>query len=184
MGSVSVACLSCHDGTQAMDNIINAPGSGDYDVTGGGADGRDYTWPGTRVTPPAADQLYRARDARHRPEQRPPDRHQVLRWRSVQYRARDGLHGPGLRAPISAMINGNTVCWVDTTGGTAARNKTDMQLYTRTFTTGNRPSVECGSCHDPHAAPASQPRRLPSSGATFLRVANTDSAVCLACHVK
>jgi hypothetical protein len=28
VGSVSMACLSCHDGTQAMDNIINAPGSG------------------------------------------------------------------------------------------------------------------------------------------------------------
>jgi predicted CXXCH cytochrome family protein len=28
IGSVSLACLSCHDGTQAMDNMINAPGSG------------------------------------------------------------------------------------------------------------------------------------------------------------
>ena len=28
VGSVSLACLSCHDGTQAMDNIINSPGSG------------------------------------------------------------------------------------------------------------------------------------------------------------
>ena len=36
VGSVSLACLSCHDGAQAMDNLINAPGSGGYDVTGGG----------------------------------------------------------------------------------------------------------------------------------------------------
>jgi predicted CXXCH cytochrome family protein len=28
LGSVSLACLSCHDGTQAMDNMINGPGSG------------------------------------------------------------------------------------------------------------------------------------------------------------
>lgn len=28
IGSVSLACLSCHDGTQAMDNMINGPGSG------------------------------------------------------------------------------------------------------------------------------------------------------------
>ncbi len=28
VGSVSTACLSCHDGTQAMDTVINAPGSG------------------------------------------------------------------------------------------------------------------------------------------------------------
>ena len=37
VGSVSLACLSCHDGTQAMDNIINAPGSGGYQANGGGA---------------------------------------------------------------------------------------------------------------------------------------------------
>lgn len=28
IGSVSIACLSCHDGTQAMDAMINSPGAG------------------------------------------------------------------------------------------------------------------------------------------------------------
>ena len=28
VGSVSIACLSCHDGTQAMDTVLNEPGSG------------------------------------------------------------------------------------------------------------------------------------------------------------
>ena len=28
VGSVSIACLSCHDGTQAMDSVLNEPGSG------------------------------------------------------------------------------------------------------------------------------------------------------------
>ena len=28
VGSVSLACLSCHDGTQAMDALLNDPGSG------------------------------------------------------------------------------------------------------------------------------------------------------------
>ena len=28
VGSVSIACLSCHDGSQAPDNVINAPGTG------------------------------------------------------------------------------------------------------------------------------------------------------------
>ncbi len=42
--------------------------------------------------------------------------------------------------------------------------------------------VECASCHDPHG--------VPSGGAgstfkpTFLRVANTGSALCLTCHTK
>ncbi|MBW2294738.1 MAG: hypothetical protein JRG94_20865, partial [Deltaproteobacteria bacterium] len=34
VGSVSLACLSCHDGTQAMDVVINAPGSGGWDNSG------------------------------------------------------------------------------------------------------------------------------------------------------
>jgi predicted CXXCH cytochrome family protein len=34
VGSVSLACLSCHDGTQAMDNMINGPGSGNYSQNG------------------------------------------------------------------------------------------------------------------------------------------------------
>jgi len=44
VGSVSLACLTCHDGTQAIDNIINAPGSGGYDASGGGAGGLGWTW--------------------------------------------------------------------------------------------------------------------------------------------
>lgn len=34
--------------------------------------------------------------------------------------------------------------------------------------------VECGSCHDPHEA----------TNGTFLRVANTGSALCIGCHAK
>ena len=30
IGSVTIACLSCHDGAQAVDALINAPGSGGY----------------------------------------------------------------------------------------------------------------------------------------------------------
>jgi len=47
VGSVSLACLTCHDGTQAIDNIINAPGSGGYNATGGGAGGLGFTWSST-----------------------------------------------------------------------------------------------------------------------------------------
>jgi predicted CXXCH cytochrome family protein len=54
-----------------------------------------------------------------------------------------------------------------------------MILYTRaasagyTGQTNPEPFVECASCHDPH-----------STNQTFLRIANTGSAVCLACHNK
>lgn len=31
---MTIACLSCHDGTQAIDSVINAPGSGGYNRDG------------------------------------------------------------------------------------------------------------------------------------------------------
>jgi len=46
IGSVSLACLSCHDGTQAMDTMINGPGSGNFAAGGGSTSGtsQGYTW--------------------------------------------------------------------------------------------------------------------------------------------
>jgi len=46
IGSVSLACLSCHDGTQAMDTMINGPGSGLMAAGGGSTSGvsNGYTW--------------------------------------------------------------------------------------------------------------------------------------------
>lgn len=48
VGSVSIACLSCHDGTQARDAVINGPGSGNNNnwagiggVAGSWVDGTD-----------------------------------------------------------------------------------------------------------------------------------------------
>ncbi len=43
---VSLACLSCHDGSIAFDALINGPGSGNY--TAGGAS-QGYTWTGGSV---------------------------------------------------------------------------------------------------------------------------------------
>ncbi len=84
-------------------------------------------------------------------------------------------------APTSGTIGGATAWWVDNaTGGSAARQKTDMILYARAPTlTGDsesgkyQPFVECASCHDPH-----------STNTTFLRISNSQSAVCLTCHNK
>ena len=52
-----------------------------------------------------------------------------------------------------------------------------MVLYRRTFTAGVGPSVECASCHDPHVEETATRK-------TFLRIANTGSALCLTCHNK
>ena len=186
VGSVSLACLSCHDGTQAMDNIINAPGYGGYDATGGGPLGLSYTWSsGTTAGRVDADgRMTNATTTLSMLGSDLSNDHPI----GIQYcgggptsttpaaACRDG----DFVAPQNATINSNLVWWVDTSVGTAAtREKTDMILYTRSFAGTNSPSVECASCHDPHVESGTG-----SSGATFLRIANTGSAVCLACHVK
>ena len=57
-------------------------------------------------------------------------------------------------------------------------DKNEIRLYD----SGNGPSVECASCHDPHG--------VPSAGAgstffpTFMRKSNAGSALCMTCHAK
>jgi predicted CXXCH cytochrome family protein len=171
VGSVSIACLSCHDGTQAMDALLNDPGSGAVvasftagvwtgsdrpqgiadlgtDLTDDHPIGIQYGGGGVKTSTPAAptndDDFVQA--------------------------------GQGLG---NAQANGLTVWWVDTEATpNGTREKTDMQLYTRAVAgidAGEaQPFVECASCHDPHS----------DTPDLFLRVSNDGSAVCLACHVK
>jgi hypothetical protein len=184
VGSISMACLSCHDGTQAMDNVINAPGSGGVLADGGGNDGRAWTWSGSTVN--AAGRLSSG------PALIGTDLsndHPI----GIQY-CGGGLSGADtvvsgsckdgdFTRPETQAINGNQIFWVDT-GGTG-KQRTDLPLYQRA-TGGLGPMVECASCHDPHvstgqAGPAGTSQ---TSGETFLRVSNASSAVCTACHVK
>ncbi len=47
VGAVSIACLSCHDGSQARDAVINGPGSGQNNnsvLVGGGSGPGSGTW--------------------------------------------------------------------------------------------------------------------------------------------
>ena len=189
VGSVSIACLSCHDGTTSMNVMINTPGSGS--AAGGTLAG---TWSGTALTVGATGLITSpwsnlTQDLRNDH----PVGHQygggpiagtvpaptatVGTYVNTLYR------DPAFRSASSQLLNGVGVWWVDPiTGGTTARERSDVQLYTRTAAvqlgtgtvlTGAQPFVECGSCHDPH-----------SSTALFVRVANTGSALCLTCHIK
>lgn len=185
VGSVSLACLSCHDGTQAMNTVINAPGSGGYDAAGA-------LWAGTWTAGSAvattgtlnyASIVNIGTDLRND--------HPV----GIQYAGGGYLSSANLNqaAPVDATgtkgdadfttpkvtSNATTATfWVDT--GTAGRQKTDLILYTRTEATVGgvaQPFVECASCHDPHSAGGTAPP-------TFLRTTNANSALCLACHTK
>ena len=78
----------------------------------------------------------------------------------------------------TATINSNQVFWIDLDGNTS-RGKADINLYTRDFAAGtSRPSVECGSCHDPHVESKA------SDNIMFMRVTTAGSKICLSCHVK
>ena len=181
VGSVSIACLSCHDGTQAMNVMINAPGSGNYDPAGFTLAG---TWTGPANTAgPVGSLNYSVASIVNIGQDLKNDHPIGIQYAGGGVSESDTTGAAGFGdADFKAVQHGtstgpgastNHFWWVDT--GTAGRQKTDMILYTRTdFTsTEQEPSVECASCHDPH-----------TENSTFLRISNAESAVCLACHTK
>ena len=157
-GSVSMACLSCHDGTQAPNIVINTPAK-----DGTGSDSINSTKTDSNLFLKG-----------HHPV-------------GMQYAGGGPNHAmPGATFNLedfrSATFSGtgtSTVWWIDTGG--KGRQKTDLLLFTRADMPNpnsepvSRPYVECASCHDPHRITAP----------TFLRVNNTvGSALCLTCHAK
>jgi hypothetical protein len=174
VGSVSLACLSCHDGTQAMDVVLNSPGSGGYDPAGAEIDSVAIDSMANTPVPNLGTDL--------------SNDHPV----SMQYGGGgalatdlDGLFSgtlgdPDFEAPVKATINGQAIWWVDSVANNGTREKTDMLLYSRTDLSATaEPFVECGSCHDPHNSDNQAGQQV-----SFLRTSNAASAVCTACHVK
>ena len=162
VGSVSTACLSCHDGTQAMDTAINSPGSG----FGAGRIGSGVG----ALNPNIIANL--GVDLRND--------HPV----GIQYGGYSEGRGQidpnfvnsatGLQ---SAIMLGRMRWWVDTERvANANRDKTDMILYTRNINGVDQPFVECATCHDPHRGSGTNP--------AFMRLTNRGSNLCLSCHIK
>lgn len=183
-GSTSVACLSCHDGTQAMDNIVNTPGSGTV-ANASQAAGQTWSWAGSAV---AVDG--KLTGALSNLSANLGDDHPI----AIPYggggltaaAGTDTTTDPDFR-PVGggvtvnaidytvtrASLGGQSVVWFD--NDTTANGRIDsdeIRLYTVSGKTN--PQVECASCHDPHKGET----------VTFLRFANTQSAVCVTCHVK
>jgi len=175
VGSVSLACLSCHDGTQAMDNMLNKPGSGGYNAAGSSLGG---TWVGAATMAGTPVPVIGADLKNDHPI-------------GIQY-CGGGLTGSGTTTSgtcadadfkgsadvKTATVNGNQIFWVET-NATGGRQKTDIALYTRDFAgAAGTPSVECASCHDPHVD------SFAGQNIQFMRVTTAASAICLSCHVK
>lgn len=220
VGTVSLACLSCHDGTQAVSSMINTPGSdttgslamnqfsamselvpanGPMNTRNGGTSLGDMIYLGTDLSNdhPISMQYGGGGLTSVAPitNTNDPDFAQP----GVGTGSPGGLAVNAAGNPRvgfntdSVAINGSGTgvvnhdtngkgafsdrWWVDT--GVAGYQGTDMPLYTRNDITGNaaaiEPTVECGTCHDPH-----------SGNTTFLRIpgGNQNSQVCLTCHAK
>jgi hypothetical protein len=207
-GAASLPCLSCHDGKQAVDAIINMPGSGRYSTTINEAfldswtpsSGRDapshMTLDGTlkdRVMwadgKPWPYKAYDSCLSCHSTDGELAGSGPDFKAAAIGTDLRDD-HPVGVTFPA---VNGAGTDWKTpntsftragfTTkffdeNGNAHLDKGEIRLYD----SGNGALVECASCHDPHG--------VPSAGAgskfnpTFLRKTNQNSAVCLTCHTK
>jgi predicted CXXCH cytochrome family protein len=187
-GSVSLACLSCHDGTQAMNVMINTPGSGTVTTLSG-------TWAGAAATASPVGSLATAgkftfigtdlsndhpvsiqyggggvSDSTLTGATLDPYFAQAVNSSSPNKRVGSTIGQVGTR-----LLKNNTRVWWVETNGTTGQQKDDLPLYSRTDLGTNQPFVECASCHDPH-----------SNNTTFLRLptGNSSSGVCLTCHIK
>ena len=174
IGSVSLACLSCHDGTQALDVMINAPGSG-WGVGDGTPTEQGYSFVGSNKfgTGNLTGVSFIDTDLQND--------HPI----SIQYGGGgitdDVPANPTVdedfATPIYATIGGSRVWWIETpVGTTGKRDKTDLPLYTRENAYSGQsfaePFVECASCHNPH-----------SENVTFLRTPDVaDAQLCQHCH--
>lgn len=200
VGSVSIACLSCHDGSQAMDVMINQPGSGGYDKdTPARASG---TWTGNGNMDTVTGKMLTATAVPGLGADLTDDHPIGIQYAGglltgqTDHTDAANYRNPDFNAATLTTINSKSIWYVSVPATNAnsniankvngvqispvagVRNKTDMALYSRSEagidSAREQPFVECASCHDPHQA----------NTATFLRIDNTGSAVCLACHVK
>ena len=171
VGSVSLACLSCHDGTQAMDVVINSQGGGTDGTVGVGSETGSGGWfEFQSMSEVSGEMIYLGTDLRND--------HPV----SIEYAgaltgtlARTAYDTDFVDALNTTVASGTTVYYIDT-DASATKTKEDLPLYNRVGgTLDGQPLVECATCHDPH-----------TQNTTFLRNANGNegSATCLSCHIK
>jgi len=180
-GSVSLSCMSCHDGVQALNvALVTAPrevaARPQRAVSSMVFPGSPTASVRVRVVAPRVDQSI------SHPVGMPYGAWQdELALRSVAsggpaplpLSAPDAMAQSerGFRTPQSAVIDGVTVWWLET--GASGRQRADIHLYSRTVgENDSAPFVECASCHDPHA-----------ERPNFLRTSTGGpTALCASCH--
>lgn len=130
VGSVSVACLSCHDSVQAFG--VSPGASSDHPF---GVPYRGLAQTASGAAARFADRGAVA-DTLLRPGSNPNDDN-------------------GFRPARSGVVNKREIWWAATVDS-GRRTKNDLPLYPRRVDNGSGyesvPFVECTSCHDPHSA--------------------------------
>lgn len=131
VGSVSVACLSCHDGVQALGVMQGSGSDHPFGVPYRGV------FRGGAAAASIRDRLVAAQDS--------PTGIGGLMGDDVEF-----------RPARTATVNRRQIWWAATTSNTAQRAKSDLPLYPRRVVEGpgtysQIPFVECTSCHDPHS---------------------------------
>ncbi len=205
-GPNSLTCLSCHDGTIAVDSIINMPGSGRYNQNQETDSQVAFlnTW--SEVSGVTSNHLALGSPDGgigclicHGPSGAiGPDFTAFALGTDLTDDHPIGIlypdeFGPGFDFAEPDVIITGRLSFFDLNGD-GFPNSNDVRLYD----TGDGPEVECASCHDPHGVPSgSKGTRFNPS---FLRVNNgivdngstgtagivsaEPSALCLTCHTK
>lgn len=135
IGSQSVACLSCHDSTQA------------FGVEAGRFD-HPFAIP------------YRGALT---PEQRAQIREELKRAGKLVNEAKQVKFDDGFRQASRGIVDNRATWWVSKDGPTPQRGRLDVPLFARVDEADQTeiPFVECASCHDPHTV---QPLFLRTGG--------------------
>lgn len=167
LGSVSIACLSCHDGTQA----VSVTGYPMLPRSPHQLDGEGLPVDAVATQAPPTVSLSASHPVGVRYSGDAPGASRLMRVSPTE--------GPilvreirlGFRTAERALINGVPVWWIET--GTPGRQREDIHLFSREGSDGEtEPYVECSSCHDPH-----------TSNRMFLRHAEPAGFICGTCHI-
>lgn len=185
-GAASLACLSCHDGTVAVDSIINMPGPGRVDRAQERGQNDEFLSRAWRNPTGAEADTHAALDRTgclscHSPGsgRNAQDFTRAL----IGTDLRDD-HPVGVPLPASRLgefvrpdRSGDRLVFYDRN----ANGRPDANEV-RYYDAGAGATVECASCHDPHGVPdgVRGSRFVPK----FLRVTLNGGALCLTCHVK
>jgi predicted CXXCH cytochrome family protein len=210
-GSISMACLSCHDGSQAPNIVINTPtlrlDVGDVQVDIGNTlrnhhpvgvqyagGGQDENAPDIALNPVAVYDMLEESNRFATGNKFSPffSKKKFFNSRDVEAFSDvrnfstegnfDSIKGGFNKSTYSGTGSG-TVWWVKSANSKKGRQKTDLYLFTRADAVDAQPGESIVNRPYVECATCHDPH---STNSTFLRMpgGNARSQICLACHNK